>query len=62
MNCVIWSRASITRIRSGGIYGKVLATSNVDTGKSVETVTTYNIDSTNVVFPTWTSNNGQDDL
>ena len=62
MNCVIWSRASNYGIRSGGIYGKVLATSNVDTGKSVETVTTYNIDSTNVVFPTWTSNNGQDDI
>ena len=62
MNFVIWSRDSKYGIQSGNIYGRVLATSNVDTGKSVETVTTYNVDSTNVVFPVWTSYNSQDDI
>ena len=47
---------------TGGISGKVLATTNTDVGQSSEKVTIYNTDHSHLLFPTWTEKNGQDDI
>ena len=61
MNCVIWSRDTNYGIH-GAIAGKVIATTNVNTGRDYETVTIYGADSVNLYFPTWTALNSQDDI
>lgn len=60
-NCIIRNRASNYGI-TGGIAGKVLATTNTEPGQSSEKVTIYNTGHGHLLFPTWTEKNWQDDI
>ena len=60
-NCVVRNRTNNYGI-TGGIAGKILATTNTDAGQSSEKVTIYNTGHGHLLFPTWTEKNGQDDL
>ena len=40
----------------------MIATTNTGPGQTQERVTVYNLQTTNILFPTWTEKNGQDDI
>ena len=60
-NCVILSRATTYGI-TGEVGGKVTASTNTSPGQAQENITLYNIGYTQLIWPTWTINNGQDDI
>lgn len=57
---IIRSRASNYGVTGDISY--IIATTNTGPGQAQEKVTTYNTICTNVLFPTWTATNGQDDI
>ena len=60
-NFIIRNRGSNYGI-SGKPDGYIIATTNTGPGQASEKVTIYQANSQRVLFPTWTSNNGQDDI